>query len=497
MKRYVVSWILLSACTPSQPQAPSQRAPKDRGSNGAQSGETVVVDGPKNQTASNQNPNQAGNAQGPVGNANGTGTNTVVSGGQTAGSSGQQSAGGQSTVISQPGQTGSSGPMCKRANFLGGGKLGLSLTEGDDAFFRPLTVLVTLNDGASTCTGFLYNQKHGFGEMKDGKAVSSEIRFLMLPRISLAAHCMLLTDGKISKIRFTMVDDANKFDEYEVDPSGYTVKDGPWHINLEDLKAHAAAKAKNPQGMDPCSIQQKSQPAAKVACFSPEADRFEITTRAEALARANAEKFNFSYALDAADLEKYGKFGVFGPVDAQAGQKINWAQLFDDERAKYVAPLTYRYNALLTAEDLVYSQIYPKSRAELFQMLNERLEKISIISSIIREGDRPVIEILPKEGKWDNVLTIDEAYLDSKAIGYDKNQSINYAQIRAIGVQPAILQSTLGKGHSGTVMIGHWRAVSAPLLGMYTYRQILGVLTTVGGDDVCTGDDLTCCEKVQ
>jgi hypothetical protein len=515
MRIFAISAILVAGCT--QPGAPAPAGGAGRGEGPFQDGGGGVVEGPAtnnkpNEGAAGSNNSAGSSASGNSSSANSGnnqpagssgGSSQQASANQGGSSSGSQSSTGQGgtrpggTVIATPTQS-TSGGMCRRASFQAQSGLGLTAaTEGE--VFRPLTILVTINGNDSTCTGFLYNQKHGFGEIgADGKPVSSEVRYLMLPRISLAKHCMQIKN-KIHTITFTMPEE-QKAMSYAVNADGST-EDGPWHIDLESIKETNRQK-------DKCSLEQAAAKERKIACFTANLDRFEIISKVEAAA-IKAKDANFALALKREELEKYAKQSILETFPSANPAAIQWAPLFENESAKFTVPLNYQYNMLLTPEDFAFAEFYPPSLDDLYAQLDQRLEKISVVSSIIdrRVSDQSIVEIVRKEGQsWRDILEfktgsdargIPLIYGDSNGVGFDRGrgQSVRYFQIESIGIKPE--NAKLGKGHSGTLLLGHWRRVSAPILSYYTYRQILGVLSTVGGDDVCTGDDLTCCEKVQ
>jgi hypothetical protein len=176
--------------------------------------------------------------------------------------------------------------------------------------------------------------------------------------------------------------------------------------------------------------------------------------------------------------------------------KINWTEAFANPRVKNLSVMYMHDNRAFTSgEHWMFAELYPKDEEEAYAMLAQRLRKVSIVSSIIRGvNDRTEYTLVPENNSWKGILKI---YGDMSGVGWRKNNVVKHFKVAAIGIDTLQRQIPLTDGHSGTLMLGHMGTVSRPLMTVYNYRKLIGVLSTKGGKPVCTGDDLVCCEKIQ
>jgi hypothetical protein len=401
------------------------------------------------------------------------------------------------TSTSKIGGQGTSPNQCRRAS-AGGLSRGFSLTQSAKEELAPPAVVIRLSkttDGkqtTSSCTGYLSNLRTGLGTIVNGKLISSEMRMILLPRITLAKHCMLTNlNAKISKIRFAMVDAVNQVVEYDVGETGATFypgtkNPGPWFLDL------AAVKRRDQDDSCTAAVKSNSKPA-QIACFTSKSDQFVIISNLEHRARKFGATNSGFLGLEDESIKKASRLGVIAVSGTSPGSStpLNWGEIFASARARAVAPLNYDFDLALPPEQFAASSFVPKSKKEAYDLLALRLQKLSVVSSVVRQNDKPITTLMPVNGRWESVIEI----FGQSATTYSNSRQVSYFKIEAIGLQPQFTKLT--KGHSGTLLLGHWLQVSRPLLSLTSYRQMMGVLSTVAGEDVCVGDDLTCCEKIR
>jgi len=482
---------------------PQGRAGSPNGSNQQSAGGNVT-----NNNFNSQNYNTGGF----VPNA----TNAGGSGGNQSGSQGQNSNNAQNETNQtlppvNSGTTGSSGAQCRSVNprLSSSGGLGLAESFGGNSDNLPMTVILQVTrrskgaDGQEgttngNCTGFLYQHIQTIGLQIEGKGQAGESMYGVFPRIALSKHCVVSEAGsEITELTFKSSRESTDDTKYGIDANGLTTiagdanKPGPWFLDKAQLANNDAKK-------DPCTIDPQgilpNLTYTNKACFTVSSDRIDLISDVEMRARIFEKTSPNFFGLSKDDLALVRK-GVT-TSDKFKDSKINWSELFASPRVKNLSVMYMHDNrAFTSSEHWMFAELYPKDEDEAYAILAQRLRKVSIVSSIIRGvNDRTEYTLTPENNSWKGILKI---YGDMSGIGWRKGKSFNHFKVSAIGIDTLQRRIPLTDGHSGTLMLGHMGTVSRPLMTVYNYRKLIGVLSTKGGKPVCTGDDLVCCEKIQ
>jgi hypothetical protein len=331
--------------------------------------------------------------------------------------------------------------------------------------------------------------------------------YVMIPRITVAKHCLSLENSDIRKVEFFEGD--KSLGSYKVDAKGITYvgdTEGLWFIDKKKLKAKddedpCTKYAKGKLSKDDPAISgvkffdaiDATETKEKISCFTSQTDTFDIISTVEYQARSiKRDSGSNVLAWDSKTAFKsIFDYYKFRKIDVK-----KWQSIFTNPNARFIPPLNNQYNDLLTDHDNTFFTIFAKDRGEFYQFLDQRLKKISVVSTVVREGEKPYYELAPdrKKGEsWRDIIGVFGE--DGAGVVWKNSRDTKTFRVDAIALTGE--QIPLGKGHSGTMLLGHWLTASKPLLSVYRYNQMFGVLSTVDGDSVCIGDDLTCCENFE
>ena len=453
--------------------APIPNVPKDPA---AKSG--ASTDGNNLPAGATPQPNssQAPTTDHPTGHTGTGGTTTIPGGGDEP----------------KPTATNSGEPHGNSCNIVTGKRTQFFLERAEDPIPPAVKVTIVRKRGATTtqsiCAGVA--GMRSYDTVANGKMkYNLQTRF---PRILLAKHCIMAQgDGQLTGLVIEAIDD-RKTITYDIDRNGKTTvagADGHWVVDL------AALATKDEE--DDCTKAQKTAPgqaSRRIPCFTAHADRYELTSVFEQplIEKRRAQELTLSpselFARAEGDVSTLLGKGPTGAFDVGAFFATNQVSEIADFSAGSLQGLEGVGRTTETS-----SASRDELTAKVMAALNESLVRLRI-TRIVRAGDfGNMLLDKPAEG-WGPYL---ELYLDWRtekglpaliAVGF-KDSALR--RLSDVYGQLALLK----KGDSGTLLIGEFNEVAAPVATVKRYRRILGALSTVGGEPVCTGDDLTCCEK--
>ncbi len=249
-------------------------------------------------------------------------------------------------------------------------------------------------------------------------------------------------------------------------------------VDINDFKVMSANVT-----VDDCTQNYRSSTAkSEVLCFATVNDRFELVTQEEEnFISGNQNQKNLSYPSSQYILN--GGKGIFNLPSAQ-NNEINWLSEYKDSSAKNTTTVTL--------DDYQRGISSFSSEEELFKYLDKNLLKIRAtrFTRKMDETDTP-LEINKPQNGWREVLTVYGSVRSMQIFGIQIAQP-KYS-LAAVALKN--VPNSLRKGDSGSRLIGEFLEASKPIMQIRSYRQVLGTLSSKNGDDVCTGDDLLCCNK--
>jgi hypothetical protein len=350
----------------------------------------------------------------------------------------------------------------------------LGLLKADGEAYRPPVLRVDFKreKGTSRCLAVMDRRFY----LLEGGSIN-----LHMPRIQLAKHCLATKDGgALSEVTFRFPG-KDEIATYKVDPAKGTAgvaEVGPWLLDHDEVRKKED---------DPCTatvVGGISGDAAlkKAPCFTRIADRYELLTAYEKVNERGVAIAIPAGAVTGTDLGR----AVFPSGEAGAFDWKPW--FFDPKKGLRSMPrYIWRFD-IAASRGTTQAEITD----EFLALFDAVLERVRVVRLLARSGD-PIEMIFdrPKEGGWKRLL-----------IPYGVAEPNAAPTLVAVGLTKgavAELEAKLSKapfrhGDSGTMLLGEFREQATPLLTEQSTRP-LGVLSTVGGENVCEGDDLNCCER--
>ena len=300
---------------------------------------------------------------------------------------------------------------------------------------------------------------------------------IIFPRISLATHCLRTAEeGHITGLVFRSLVDSSRSTVFEVgQPSKTFSTQGISSNKLYDMNDIKFKTTK-----DACTQQAQQTGDKQLPCFTLGDDEFDLITERE---RRLIDELHFKRKDKAFGAKEYynteGNWLLAFPVPAAAD--VDWVREYSEG--------TSRNMTTLSVDDQLHGGF--ASLDDVVKYLNKSL--LSIRATRLVRGQAETMlpfEITKPDIGWQNTLDI---FGVVKPIETREGGTKSIFVIEAIGVKG--LQHNLKKGDSGTRLVGEFLESKPPLVTVRSYREVMGVLSTVGGDDVCAGDDLLCCDR--
>lgn len=383
----------------------------------------------------------------------------------------QPNPGGEAPVpevgLGEGGLDAAKGRQCQRVS----GNFKLKLAEGETYTPRSIVVKVTRTRGSSTttssCTGVLGVNEIAVPVSAPGMAAGSVAR-LYFPHIQLARHCLAHDEtAPILGISFVTVAGAAREVRYDFDAKANSLKRAEPSGGASMWRWDEGALVKD-DGEDACQKAAVAGSQASMACFTLTSDRLRFYTTLE------RDLTEGRYKLSANDRVKLeGAQGLVWPLLADQDEAKLWAEIMDDASGG-------QKTMALLRRTLEYPE---RNLEQLWQRLDQSLVAISI-TKLVHDSDsgtpaNTLIKLQPGQS-WRERLQIFGREVGGRFV------------VDTFALQGK--KASLRPGDSGTILVGHF---IEPLgfLGFQAATEIMGSLSTVGGEPVCTGDDLLCCER--
>lgn len=379
--------------------------------------------------------------------------------------------------------------MQRQSSFSGGS--GLRLDESAVATVPAppsISLWVERTDKAgvkttSHCSGVLSMREYPNIALDDPNAPKDKPKnkssAIFFPRISLATHCIGTTnDSTINTITLISTTDPDK--KTVVSANQFFSNIAISRNKLFNFNEFKQSSTKD----DPCTIKVKAAGDNKSPCFTLGADQVDLITKRE-------EAFIQDYFFKSI-LTPFG-FGEFAETAGNWLRKVkrprpednevDWLKEYYEGNNKNVTTLAIDDNQQV-ARGL-------KSPQEVMEYFNRSLLAITTT----RPTRKPNQELLPftiqrPRNGWGDILEVfGSPSTEKNPDGSNKNAFI----ISSVRLKDG--DHGFKQGDSGIWLIGEFLEANAPLLTVRSFREVMGVLSTVGGVDVCAGDDLLCCDR--
>lgn len=442
-----------------------------------------------------------------------TGNGSVSTGGpQSGGSSGQ----GQTETIINPNPAVSTPQGCtmqRKSSAIGGGA-GLMLGEEPVAQLASVPASIALeiirrkkNETLTTkslCAAVLTLRAYpdvplDYGGVSGGSRTTGNLLF---PRLSLAAHCFRTADDQdvVSIVfRSLTTDPARETTLALAAPSGKREVDFFSNSIISGRTLFTASDIKFSAANDPCSIDAKatddrekstiSEPEKRsnTPCFTLVQDQMDIITERE---HAFINDYYFKakpLPFLAADFVKTRGGSLLSIFPPAVAPQVDWNQEYSEGSSRNMTTLA--------VDDNLQAKWGFKSEQAVYEYLDLNMVNVKA-TRLVRKGVEPILPVSQNRptkaaGGWASYLKV-----------YGKLEKVSpesgVGTTEAFIISAISLKSTaqvLQEGDSGTNLIGEFLEVKPPLLKVRSYRQVLGVLSTVAGKAVCAGDDLLCCDR--
>lgn len=378
-----------------------------------------------------------------------------------------------------------------------------SLGLAGDTFeqpYMPFTLLVEIEKSgtSSRCVAIVDSQT---SEIFVGRFR----RKVTFPRLILARHCMRSEPSKpMTKMTFFEPTTGTKT-VASVDSEGI-IKDSKtnkamWVFHQDEV---------NNSRIDDLCTQQAKVSKKPTPCFTMQRDRYTLITPTEAKmiesALSDSEKNGKKIQLDNVQdllthdsrlltLRLPGQFtqteSVIETLPSGADNNIDWEGLFLRVSLRGAKAWDiYRIPSRLFGAGNVETLSKEAMTESFYKFLDSYLTNLRFTSVLRDKYIGPEI-VLSKQKSWRDLITI---YIDKNANGNFILSAVglNDSAIAQIKRQSPNFQ--FRHGDSGTVMLAETRTIVAPLITLRREFVLVGVLSTVAGEPVCEGDDLSCCE---
>ena len=476
--------MLVAGCSPKGTKPTGGDAGGGQGNAGADGG--PITTGPIQTSGSSDTPSvRPPNAPPSAGGSQGGGT-----------AAGQQGGGNRPPVVepiqsSNPNVSTPQGCTMQRRSVLAGGSGNGLMLDGwiTNAVPRvPPSVAIEFKRKSGTketttrCVGVLSVREYkglklDFTDLGyEGSRPAADVIF---PRISLATHCLRTTEeGRITGLIFRSLVDPARSTVFEVgQPSQAFSTQGISSNKLFDLNDIKFKTTK-----DACTQKAIQSGDKQLPCFTLGDDEFDLITERE---RRLVDELYFKRKEKAFGGREYrstaGNWLLAFPVPTAT--EVDWVKEFSEGSSRNMTTLS--------VDDQFQLSSGFASVEDVLKYLNKNLLSVRATRLVRGQAETMLPFEVPKpEAGWQNTLDI---FGEMKPVESGVEGAKNTFVINAISVKG--IQHNLKKGDSGTRLVGEFLETKPPFVTVRSYREVMGVLSTVGGDDVCAGDDLLCCDR--